>query len=203
MFFSGYKLRMVLAIVIGAVVAIGFGVGELWRCARVLIGPTAVAFSPAGMNALATHGYVRVTGVRAAADRMAVVADSRPGAGGAGIRGAYLPLLDATDSSDDQQCVLLAWDGGVRNQADVSAMTALSGPNGDEIVGFVMSPYDRLDPARQRNLAPVSRVNVRNCWVIDVHKPSWLKGLGLTLLGLGVPGGWVLWRSRRPIADGW
>ncbi len=200
MLFTRYKIRLVLSLIALVVLALVFGVGELWRCGRVLLGPTTVAFSPAGMNALASHGYVRVTGVRAAASRIAIVTKAKTGSA---MKGAYLPLLDAADPSDEPQCVLLAWDGGARDNDDLVAMQTLLGPNADEIVGFVESPFDRLDPDEQRKLAPVVRANARNCWVIDVHKPSWLKGFGLTLLGLGAPGGWAIWKSRQPIGGGW
>lgn len=200
MLFTRYKVRLVLSLIALVVLSLVFGIGELWRCGRVLVGPTTVAFSPAGMNALASHGYVRVTGVRAATDRMAVVTKGKTGSA---IKGAYLPLLDAADPSDESTCVLLAWDGGARDHDDLVAMQTLSGPNADEIVGFVESPFDRLDSSTQRKLAPVVRANTRNCWVIDVHRPSWLKGLGLTALGLSLPVGWLCWKSRRPIGSGW
>lgn len=201
--FTRYQIRLVLTVIIGAIVAIVFGIGELWRCGRAVMGPSTVAFSPAGMDGLASHGYVRVTGVRPATDRIAIVTKSRRGGGDGEWKGAYLPLLDGADPSDEPLCVLLAWNESVRDHSDLMAMSTLSGPNGDEIVGFVMSPYDRLDPAEQQKLAPLARVNARNCWVIDVRKPSWLKGFGLTFLGLAVPGGWALWKSRRPVGAGW
>jgi hypothetical protein len=201
--FGYYRMRVTLAIIILSVVAVVMGVGELWRCGRAIMGPSTVAFAPSGMGELASHGYVRVTGVRAATDRIAVVTKSKRGGGEGAWKAAYIPLLDATDETDAAQCVLLAWSDGVRNDDDLQEMADLTGPDGDEVVGFVKTSYERLDPSEQQKLAPLVRANTRNCWVIDVRRPSWFKGLGLTLLGLAIPGGWMLWKSRQPLGSGY
>ena len=67
-------------------------------------------------------------------------------------------------------------------------MEELSGEGGDELVGFVECPCEKLDFAEQRQIAPLAMVNTRGCWVVDVRPPSWFRGLGLTLAGVAIPG---------------
>jgi hypothetical protein len=79
-------------------------------------------------------------------------------------------------------------------EAAAGSAAGLSG----EIVGFVKYDYNGMNPGEQQQVAGLSRVNVRNCWVVDVSPPSWVKGLGMVVGGLAIPGVFGLWKLKNP-----
>ena len=76
-------------------------------------------------------------------------------------------------------------------------MAQVNGESQDQIVGFVKCDYQGLDYNEQNKIAPLARINTRNCWVVDVRPPSWLKGLGFTLAGLAIPGAAVAYKLKK------
>ena len=187
-----FKYRPFLFAAIASIVMIVMGIGETLRGARSLLGPSSVPFSQASTQGLAGYGYVRITGVRSDLEHSVVVMKQKKSRFGGEVKearwaGAYVPIHDAS-ATGPAPCSLLAWLPHARADDDLASMEELSGPANDELVGFVECPYEKLDFAQQRQIAPLAMVNTRSCWVVDVRPPSWLKGLGLTLAGIAIPG---------------
>jgi hypothetical protein len=193
-------MRFALTLIIVSIVMIVMGLGEAWRCCRALAGPTRITYSQATSQGLAGYGYVRVTGVRANLERAAVVVKENRGMGSERWDCAYVPMLDAA-ADDATQCTLLAHLPRAHSEEDIGALETLDGPNNDEFTGFVECPYDRLDPWHVQNVASKVGADARRCWVVDATRPSWLRGLGLTLGGLAIPGVWVAWRLKKGFVD--
>lgn len=186
------KYRLFLIAGIACIVMIVMGIGETLRCARSLLGPSKVTFAEATSQGLAGYGYVRITGVRSDLEHSIVVVKQKKSRFGGEVRetgwaGAYVPIHDAS-ATGPAPCSLLAWLPHARKDGDLLTMEELSGEGGDELVGFVECPYEKLDFAEQRQIAPLAMVNTRGCWVVDVRPPSWFRGLGLTLAGVAIPG---------------
>lgn len=199
---SFFRVRWFIGVVILTITLLVMGIGELSRCARTIFGPTTLSFAQATPQGLAGKGYVRITGVRAAMDRCVIVTRTKTRRGVAVEEserwdGAYVPMVDTADADDEAMCVLLASLPNARKPEDLVDVENLEGPNGDEILGFVEGPYESMDSKRQKMIAPNARINTRQCWVVNIRKPSWGKGLGLSLAGLAIPGLFVVWKLKK------
>ncbi|GEM_PF-2046501 len=196
------KMRIFMTCAALSIGMLVFGLGELLRCGKTLLGPSTVTFAQAtgqGGGGLASYGYVRVTGARSAMDRTVIVMKMKKNQSvdQGQWAGAYVPIVDAADDQESGPCSLLAWLPQANEDADLDEMESLEGEAGDELVGFVECAYEKLDPKHQQVIAPMARINTRNCWVVDVRKPSWLKGLGLVIGGLAIPGIAVAWKLKK------
>lgn len=199
------QMRLFIGAGVAAVVAIFMGIGELGRCCRSLMGATDVTIAEVAANGLQSYSYVRITGVCPVMERSVIVSKiNRRTKEEKGWRYAYVPLVDAAGDPEASSSVL-AWLPRARKDDDLMPLALLeeevcdgTSPGGVAVVGFVKNSYDRMDPQEQKEIAPLARVNSRNCWVVDVTPPSWFRGLAFTLGGLAIPVGFAIYKMKFP-----
>lgn len=187
-------MRVIFTLAAIALVMFCLGVGELRRCIRTLFGPATMTLADASEAGLGGYGYVRITELHPVLRRAAVITRGKqPQADQlTNWESAYIPL--EPDTEPRGRCTVLAWDPTVRFAEDV-----MRHADDTEIVGFVHSRFDRLDPRHQELVKDLAGQRKENCWVVRVQQPSWLKALGLTAGGVLIPGVWLLVRLRTPL----
>jgi hypothetical protein len=89
---------------------------------------------------------------------------------------------------------VLAWLPQARTEDDFDELDGAT-----EIVDFVKSPCSDLDGAEHRLLGPAAGGRAES-WIVEVRRPSWVKGLGVVLGGLAIPGVAFLVLSKRDLS---
>ncbi len=183
------QFRLALGIILTILVFAYFGLKETWRCTRAIFGPSTVTYAEAtGESGLADYGYVRITGVRVAVERGAVV--EKRGRASAG----YCPLLPVNKDEQSRRGIV-AWFPGSSAVEDMAARAEQS-----EIVGWAQSTAEyHYGPMNESKLAQMGGSRASDCWIVEVNPPSVLKagifGGGSIALAVGS----VLMLMRRPL----
>ena len=200
-----FQLRLLITAIVLPIVLFCMGVAETGRCCRALIGPSTISYDDACSKGLAGFGYVRITGVHPNVDKSTVIvrkSDTGSPLAEKSWVGAYVPIEppetdgQAAPAPDPGfvpgQYALLAWLPNARSDDDVLELE-----EHDNIVGFVDSTFADVDPARQNLVKYVNRARADHCWIVKVRRPSWFRGLGLTLASLVIPGLYILYRWHK------
>jgi hypothetical protein len=195
--YRNFKARVMLALIVAPLVLLYWGLSELAVCTRVLFGPTTASYAEASSKGLAGYGYIRVTGVQFEPQRGVVIRRRNLATREDGPwEGVYVPVAPGADAQASGRGRLLAFLCDAREPGDVAAVADEEG-----LVGFVDNVFTRINPGHQTIVKNLAGAAPSACWVVDVRRPSWLKGLGFTLGSLVIPGLFAAWKIRNPGLD--
>jgi hypothetical protein len=191
-----FQIRLALAAVLIPIVLFALGVGELYRCIRVVIGPHTMTFAEATSERLGRYTYIRVTGIAADLQRSEVLMrGKRPESGEtSNWECAYIPMVSDDGTPPPGRGRIVAFLPHARDRKDLLALE-----DADELTGFVKCSFDRVNPGHRTLIRTLGGADPASCWIVDAERPSWLKALGLTGASAVIPLAAVIWCMKAPL----
>ncbi len=197
------KARLFFLAVVLPIVLFCLGVGELWRCLRTLLPATSISYRQASAEGLSGRGYVRLTEVNPGVKRAVVVdlikRDADRQVVDRHMDSAFVPAEPAGDDAAAQgRYRVLIWVPQARSVEEAGDLLRGAMPAEGELLCFVECPFPELNPGYHQFIKHLAGARGENCWVVKIWRPSWKKGLGLTLAAVLIPGLIAVWQIRKP-----